>query len=47
MAMLEYAGISVAMGNSNDSVKQSVDFVTKSVNEEGVAYALEHFGFVK
>lgn len=47
LAMLEYAGISVAMGNSSDTVKQQVDFVTKSVDEEGVAYALEHFGFVK
>lgn len=47
LAMLEYAGISVAMGNSSDTVKKQVDFVTKSVDEEGVAYALEHFGFVK
>lgn len=46
LAMLEYAGISVAMGNSNDAVKESVDFVTKSVEEEGVAYALEYLGFV-
>lgn len=47
LAMLEYAGISVAMGNSDDAVKKRVDFVTKSVDEEGVAYALEHLGFVK
>lgn len=47
LAMLEYAGISVAMGNSSDTVKKQVDFVTKNVDEEGVAYALEHFGFVQ
>ena len=47
LAMLQYAGISVAMGNSSDTVKKQVDFVTRSVEDEGVAYALEHFGFVK
>lgn len=45
LAMLEYATLSVAMGNSNDTVKDKVGFVTKSVKEEGVAYALSHFGF--
>ena len=45
LAMLEYATISIAMGNSKDLVKEKVAFVTKTVKEEGVAYALSHFGF--
>ena len=47
LAMLEYANLSVAMGNSQDAVKEKVSFVTKSVTEEGVAHALSHFGFIK
>lgn len=47
LPMLKYAGISVAMGNSAQSVKNEVSFVTKSVEEEGVAYALSHLGFVE
>lgn len=46
LAMLEYANVSIAMGNSNETLKDKVAFVTKSVKEEGVAYALSHFGFV-
>lgn len=46
LAMLEYAKLSIAMGNSNEALKDKVAFVTKSVKEEGVAYALSHFGFV-
>ena len=46
LSMLDFAGVSVAMGNSAESIKKRVDFVTKSVEEDGVAYALEHFGFI-
>lgn len=46
LSMLTCAGISVAMGNSKEIVKKQVQFVTKHVKEEGVAYALTHFGFV-
>lgn len=45
LSMLEFAGIGVAMGNSSELVKEKVDFVTRSVEEEGVAYALEQLGF--
>ena len=43
ISMLEYAGIGVAMGNSSDRVKASADYVTASVDEDGVARAVEHF----
>lgn len=43
IAMLEYAGMGVAMGNAIDKVKAVSDFVTKSNLEDGVAYAIEKF----
>ena len=46
LAMLECAGISVAMGNCKPAVKEQVSFVTKNVEDEGVAHALAHLGFV-
>lgn len=44
--MLEYAGIGVAMGNAAEKVARSADFVTRSVDDDGVAYALKHFGLL-
>jgi Cof subfamily protein (haloacid dehalogenase superfamily) len=41
--MLEYAGISVAMGNSSAEVKQLCDFVSETVDNAGVAAALEKY----
>lgn len=43
--MFRAAGLSVAMGNAPDHVKQVADFVTKSNEEDGVAYAMEQFLF--
>lgn len=37
--MLEYCGIGVAMGNAADEVKRHADFVTTSVDDEGIEYA--------
>ena len=39
-AMLAYAGTGVAMGNADDTVKSHADYVTTSVDEEGIEYAL-------
>ena len=44
--MLEYAGVGVAMGNAADTVKQAANFVTHSVDDNGVEYALKHFGLI-
>lgn len=41
------AGIGVAMGNAADAVKASADYVTASVEEGGIAGALEHFGILE
>lgn len=41
--MLQYAKIGVAMGNATNDVKEMADFVTKDIDEGGIAFALEHF----
>ncbi len=41
--MLEIAGVSVAMENGVDSVRRIADYVTKSNEADGVAYAIERF----
>ncbi|MDD3894480.1 MAG: Cof-type HAD-IIB family hydrolase [Syntrophomonadaceae bacterium] len=43
MAMIEWAGIGVAMGNARKSVKETADYITTSNEEEGVAEALYRF----
>ena len=44
--MLEYCGIGVAMGNADDSVKSHADYVTTSVDEEGIEHALTELGVI-
>lgn len=41
--MLQYAGIGVAMGQAADEVKAAADYVTTSVDDDGVARALQKF----
>ena len=41
--MLKFAGIGVAMGNAGDDVKAAADYVTSSVDEDGIYNALKHF----
>ncbi len=43
LAIIEAAGIGVAMGNATDAVKAKADYVTTSNTEDGVAAAIEHF----
>ena len=40
LEMLEFAGLSIAMGNANEAVKELADFVTGSNEESGVAQAI-------
>lgn len=40
-AMLKAAGIGVAMQNADPEVKNAADFITKSNDEDGVAYVVE------
>lgn len=41
--LIEAAGTGIAMGNAIPALKEKADFITKSNNEAGVAYALEHY----
>lgn len=41
ISMLQSAGYSIVMGNASDKVKKHADFITKSNNEDGVAYVIE------
>ena len=43
ISMLRHVGIGVAMGNARDEVKAAADYVTASVDEDGVAKALRKF----
>jgi hydroxymethylpyrimidine pyrophosphatase-like HAD family hydrolase len=39
--MLRYAGIGVAMGNAPAPVRECADWVTNTIEEDGVATAVE------
>jgi len=44
--MLQFAGIGVAMDNASDHVKQMADYVTDSVENDGIEKALKHFNLL-
>lgn len=41
--MIEYVGVGVAMGDATDSVKKVADYITDTVDDDGVVTALKHF----
>ena len=43
IAMIEKAGVGVAMGNAQDIVKETADWVTDVNTENGVAKAIRHW----
>lgn len=45
LSMIEAAGIGVVMGNGTDFMKSKADFITKSNDEDGIAYYLENYLF--
>ena len=47
LELFDYAGISVAMGISHDKIKEKADYITKTLEEDGVFNALEGFGMVE
>ena len=47
ITIIQEAGIGVAMGNAGENVKAVADYVTTSVDEEGVRNALLHFGVIE
>lgn len=44
--MLRAAGIGVAMGTASDIIKAQADYVTDSVDEDGIESALIHFNLI-
>lgn len=44
--MLEHAGIGVAMDNASDRVKAAADYITSSVDDDGIVNALKHFNIL-
>ncbi|MDR3301628.1 MAG: Cof-type HAD-IIB family hydrolase [Spirochaetaceae bacterium] len=44
--MFQYAGFSVAMGNAHEALKPLATFITKHIEKDGVAYALETLGLI-
>lgn len=46
LPMLEYVPNSIAMGNSTPILFDSVAFVTKSIEEDGIEHALKHYGII-
>ena len=46
LPMLKAVGTAVCMGNGVEEAKQAAHFVTKSVMEDGIDYALRHFGLL-
>ena len=47
LELFDYAGISVAMGVSHDKIKEKADYITKTLEEDGIFDALEGFGMVE
>lgn len=46
LSMLNYVPNSVAMGNSTPILFDSVDFITKHIEEGGIEHALKHYGII-
>lgn len=44
--MFEVAGTSVAMGNGSSKTKEAADFVTTSMDDDGIYNALSHLGLI-
>ena len=45
LAMIEGAGLGVAMANAVEPVRRAADWVTADKDHDGVAEAIERFGF--
>ena len=44
--MMEYAGISVAMGNASPQVKAAAGYITDDIDQDGIWRALRHFQMI-
>lgn len=46
VALMETVDVGIAMGNAPDFLKEKADYVTDSIDHDGVVTALEHFGLI-
>ncbi len=46
ISIIREAGVGVAMGNAGDNLKAVADYITTSVDEDGVKNALEKYGVI-
>ena len=46
ISMIKYAGTGVAMGNASEEVKIVADYITTSVDDDGVGNAFRYFGIL-
>ena len=44
--MLKRCGLGIAMGNATEGAKKAADFVTLPCDQDGIGYALRHFGLI-
>lgn len=44
--MIKHAAIGIAMGNAGENVKQAADYITDTVDNDGIHKALVHFGIL-
>lgn len=40
--MIRYAGVGIAMGNGNEQIKAAADFITDSIDDDGLLHAVEY-----
>lgn len=45
-SMIRQAAVGIAMGNAIDALKEQADYVTTSVDDDGILRALRHFGVI-
>lgn len=45
--VFDYAGLSIAMGESHPDLQKRADYITKTLEEDGILYALEELGLVE
>lgn len=46
LAMLEYAGVGIAMGNGSTEAKAAADYVTADLQDDGIYRAMLHFKLI-
>lgn len=46
LSIIEASGIGVAMGNANEILKEHADYITTSVDNNGIANALRHYNVI-